>query len=32
VRGEKSDRHGWLTPVPVRSQQPVESVRVPTAV
>src|SRR6478736_8019124 len=32
VRGEKSDRHGWLTPVPVRSQQPVERVRVPTAV
>jgi branched-chain amino acid aminotransferase len=24
VRGEKSDRHGWLTPVPVRSKQPVE--------
>jgi branched-chain amino acid aminotransferase len=23
VRGEKSDRHGWLTPVPVRSQQDV---------
>jgi len=23
VRGEKSDRHGWLTPVPVRSKQPV---------
>jgi branched-chain amino acid aminotransferase len=21
VRGEKSDRHGWLTPVPVRSKQ-----------
>jgi branched-chain amino acid aminotransferase len=32
VRGEKSDRHGWLTPVPVRSQQPVERIRVPTAV
>ncbi len=32
VRGEKSDRHGWLTPVPVRSQQPVERVRVPAAV
>jgi branched-chain amino acid aminotransferase len=32
VRGEKSDRHGWLTPVPVRSQQPVERVRIPTAV
>jgi branched-chain amino acid aminotransferase len=32
VRGEKSDRHGWLTPVPVRSKQPVERVRVPTAV
>jgi branched-chain amino acid aminotransferase len=24
VRGEKSDRHGWLTPVPVRAKQPVE--------
>ena len=23
VHGEKSDRHGWLTPVPVRSKQPV---------
>jgi len=23
VRGETSDRHGWLTPVPVRSKQPV---------
>src|SRR5215468_7522472 len=23
VRGEKSDRHSWLTPVPVRSKQPV---------
>ncbi|MGD0567827.1 MAG: branched-chain amino acid transaminase [Candidatus Sulfotelmatobacter sp.] len=23
VRGEKSDRHGWLTPVPVRSKQAV---------
>jgi branched-chain amino acid aminotransferase len=23
VRGEKSDRHGWLTPLPVRSEQPV---------
>jgi branched-chain amino acid aminotransferase len=23
VRGEKSDRHNWLTPVPVRSKQPV---------
>ncbi len=23
VRGEKDDRHGWLTPVPVRSKQPV---------
>jgi branched-chain amino acid aminotransferase len=23
VRGEKSDRHGWLTPVPVGSKQPV---------
>ncbi len=23
VRGEKNDRHGWLTPVPVRSKQPV---------
>ena len=23
VRGEKSDRYGWLTPVPVRSKQPV---------
>jgi branched-chain amino acid aminotransferase len=22
VRGEKNDRHGWLTPVPVRSKQP----------
>src|SRR5947209_4752362 len=32
VRGEKSDRHGWLTPVPVRSKQPVERVRVTTAV
>jgi branched-chain amino acid aminotransferase len=32
VRGEKSDRHGWLTPVPVRSKHPVERVRVPTAV
>src|SRR5438128_5080111 len=32
VRGEKSDRHGWLTPVPVRSKQPVERVRVSTAV
>src|SRR5712672_2223129 len=31
VRGEKSDRHGWFTPVPVRSKQPVERVRVPTA-
>jgi branched-chain amino acid aminotransferase len=32
VRGEKNDRHGWLTPVPVRIKQPVERVRVPTAV
>ncbi len=32
VREEKSDRHGWLTPVPARSKQPVERVRVPTAV
>ncbi len=32
VRGEKSDRHGWLTPVPVRRKQSVERVRVPTAV
>jgi branched-chain amino acid aminotransferase len=24
VRGEKEDRHGWLTQVPVRSKQPVE--------
>jgi branched-chain amino acid aminotransferase len=23
VRGEKNDRHGWLTPVPVRAKQPV---------
>jgi len=23
VRGEKSDRYGWLTPVPVRSKQTV---------
>jgi branched-chain amino acid aminotransferase len=23
VRGEKSDRHDWLTPVPVRTKQPV---------
>jgi branched-chain amino acid aminotransferase len=23
VRGEKSDRHGWLTPVPVATKQPV---------
>jgi branched-chain amino acid aminotransferase len=23
VRGEKNDRHGWLTPVPVRTKQPV---------
>ena len=23
VRGETGDRHGWLTPVPVRSKQPV---------
>jgi len=23
VRGEKADRHGWLTPVPVGSKQPV---------
>ena len=23
VRGEKADRHGWLTPVPVRAKQPV---------
>jgi branched-chain amino acid aminotransferase len=23
VRGEKNDRHGWLTPVPVSSKQPV---------
>ena len=23
VHGEKTDRHGWLTPVPVRSKQPV---------
>jgi branched-chain amino acid aminotransferase len=23
VRGEKADRHGWLTPVPVRTKQPV---------
>src|SRR6478672_11692095 len=28
VRGEKDDRHGWFTPVPVRSQQPVERERV----
>ena len=32
VRGEKRDRHGWLTPVPVRSKQPIERVRVPAAV
>jgi branched-chain amino acid aminotransferase len=32
VRGEKSDRHGWLTPVPVRSRQPGERAGVPTAV
>jgi hypothetical protein len=32
VRGEKSNCHGWLTPVPVRRKQPVERVRVPTAV
>ncbi len=32
VRGEKSDRHGWLTPVPVRSRQPGERARVPAAV
>jgi branched-chain amino acid aminotransferase len=32
VRGEKSDHHGWLTPVPVRSKQPIERVRVLTAV
>jgi len=24
VRGEKSDRHNWLTPVPVGSKQAVE--------
>jgi branched-chain amino acid aminotransferase len=23
VRGEKADRRGWLTPVPVRSKLPV---------
>ena len=23
VRGEKADRHGWLTPVPVRTKQPI---------
>jgi branched-chain amino acid aminotransferase len=23
VRGEKADRHRWLTPVPVRSKHPV---------
>jgi hypothetical protein len=23
VRGEKPDRFGWLTPVPVRNKQPV---------
>ena len=23
IRGEKADRHGWLTPVPVGSKQPV---------
>jgi branched-chain amino acid aminotransferase len=23
VRGEKADKHGWLTPVPVSSKQPV---------
>jgi branched-chain amino acid aminotransferase len=23
VRGEKSDRYNWLTPVPVRTKQPV---------
>jgi branched-chain amino acid aminotransferase len=23
VRGEKADRHQWLTPVPVGSKQPV---------
>jgi branched-chain amino acid aminotransferase len=23
IRGEKNDRYGWLTPVPVRSKQPV---------
>jgi branched-chain amino acid aminotransferase len=23
IRGEKPDRHHWLTPVPVRSKQPV---------
>jgi branched-chain amino acid aminotransferase len=23
VRGEKSDRHNWFTPVPVRAKQPV---------
>ena len=23
VQGEKSDRHNWLTPVPVKSKQPV---------
>jgi len=23
VRGEKTDRYGWLTPVPVRAKQPV---------
>jgi branched-chain amino acid aminotransferase len=23
VKGEKADRHGWLTPVPVRTKQPV---------
>ena len=23
VKGEKADRHHWLTPVPVRSKQPV---------
>ena len=32
VRGEKNDRHGWLTPVPVRSKQPIERVRELTAV
>jgi branched-chain amino acid aminotransferase len=25
VRGQKSDRHGWLMPVPVRSKQPVSA-------